>query len=310
MVTYILRRLLQGCVVILLLSFATFGLMHIAPGDPLNVLLGGQNARVTEEQIENIRSHWGLDRPFHEQYLTWLGNAARGDFGESIVRRGVPVMDMVSEAAVVTIQLNVLSVILAIGVAVPVGMIAALRRYSMFDYFTMLGATLGVAMPNFWIGLMLIVVFAALLGILPSAGLQSWQGFVLPVLVLAIEQTAIYARLMRSSTLDVMNQDYVNVAHAKGLQPYKIIIRHIARNALLPVVTMIGLRMSFILSGTIVVEQVFGLPGLGRMFLDSVLRHDYQVVQAIVFLFGVVVVLSNLFTDLAYAYIDPRIRLQ
>lgn len=310
MVTYILRRLLQGCVVIVLLSFATFGLMHIAPGDPLNVLLGGQNARVTEEQIENIRSHWGLDRPFHEQYLTWLGNAARGDFGESIVRRGVPVMDMVSEAAVVTIQLNVLSVILAIGVAVPVGMIAALRRYSMFDYFTMLGATLGVAMPNFWIGLMLIVVFAALLGILPSAGMQSWQGFVLPVLVLAIEQTAIYARLMRSSTLDVMNQDYVNVAHAKGLQPYKIIVRHIARNALLPVVTMIGLRMSFILSGTIVVEQVFGLPGLGRMFLDSVLRHDYQVVQAIVFLFGVVVVLSNLFTDLAYAYIDPRIRLQ
>jgi peptide/nickel transport system permease protein len=310
MLTYIIRRLLQGVAVILLVSFATFGLMHLAPGDPLDVLIGQQEARVTEEQIERIRQHWGLDRPFHEQYLTWLGNAARGDFGESIVRRGVPVSEMVTEAAVVTVQLNMLALIVAIVVAIPIGMVAALRRYSLFDYFTMLGATVGVALPNFWVGLMLIVLFAAILGILPSAGLQSWRGFILPVLVLAMEQTAVYARLMRSSTLDVMTQDYVNVARAKGLAQYPIIVRHIARNALLPVVTIIGLRMSFILSGTIIVEQVFSLPGLGRMFLDSVMRHDYQVVQAIVFLFGVVVVLSNLITDLAYAYIDPRIRFQ
>jgi peptide/nickel transport system permease protein len=310
MLSYILRRLLQGIVVILLVSFATFGLMHLAPGDPMDVLIGGQDARVTEEQIERIRSHWGLDRPFHEQYLTWLSNAARGDFGESIVRRGVPVLDMVSEAAIVTVKLNVIAVAISIAVAVPIGMVAALRRYSAFDYFTMLGATLGVALPNFWIGLMLIVVFAAILGILPSSGILTWKGYILPVAVLALEQTAVYARLMRSSTLEVMNQDYVNVARAKGLAQYAIVVRHVARNALLPVVTIIGLRMSFILSGTIVVEQVFSVPGLGRMFLDAVLRHDYQVVQAIVFLFGVVVVLSNLITDLTYAYIDPRIRIQ
>jgi peptide/nickel transport system permease protein len=310
MLRYIIRRLLQGIVVIFLLSFMTFGLMQIAPGDPIRLLTGQNNARMTPEQLENIRAHWGLDKPFHEQYLTWLGNALRGDFGTSLVRRGVPVTDMVSEAAMVTIKLNLYSWLLSLAVALPVGMIAALRRNSKFDYFTMLGTTFGVALPTFWIALMLIVLFASVVHWLPSSGLTSWKSWILPVVVLALDQAAVYARLMRSATLDVMNQDYVNVARSKGLAEVRVVLRHIARNALLPIVTIIGLRFSFILSGTIIVEQVFGLPGLGRMFFDSVTRQDYQVVQAIVFLFALVVVLSNLLTDLAYAYIDPRIRIE
>jgi peptide/nickel transport system permease protein len=308
MLTYIIRRLLQGIIVIFLVTVFTFGLMHLAPGDPIDIMVG--EARVTDEQIERIRAQWGLDRPVHEQYIVWLGNAVRGDFGQSVVRRGVDVSDMVFEAAWVTIQLNVLAMIVSIGVALPVGMIAAIRRYSSFDYFSMLGATLGVALPNFWVGLMLIFLFAGMLGILPSSGLRGPAHFVLPVAVLALEQTALLARMMRSSTIDVMTQDFVNVARAKGLAEMPVIFRHIARNALLPVVTIIGYRLSFILSGTIVVETVFSVPGLGQLFVTSVQRLDYQVMQAIVLLFAVAVVIGNLLTDLTYAYIDPRIRIQ
>jgi peptide/nickel transport system permease protein len=308
MLTYIIRRLLQGLVVIVIVSFLTFGLMHLAPGDPIDIMVG--EARVTDEQIARIQAQWGLDKPFHEQYITWVGNVLTGDFGQSVVRRGHPVLDMVLEGAWVTVQLNVLAMIVSIGVALPIGMIAAIRRYSSFDYFSMLGATLGVALPNFWVGLMLIFFFAGTLGILPSSGLRGWNYYILPVAVLALEQTALLARMMRSSTLDVMTQDFVQVARAKGLAEFPVILRHIARNALLPVVTIIGYRISFILSGTIVVETVFSVPGLGQMFVTSVQRLDYQVMQAIVLLLSVVVVLGNLLTDLTYAYIDPRIRIQ
>jgi peptide/nickel transport system permease protein len=308
MLTYIIRRLLQGLVVIVIVSFLTFGLMHLAPGDPIDIMVG--EARVTDEQIARIQAQWGLDKPFHEQYITWVGNVLTGDFGQSVVRRGHPVLDMVLEGAWVTVQLNVLAMIVSIGVALPVGMIAAIRRYSSFDYFSMLGATLGVALPNFWVGLMLIFFFAGTLGVLPSSGLRGWNYYILPVAVLALEQTALLARMMRSSTLDIMTQDFVQVARAKGLAEFPVILRHIARNALLPVVTIIGYRISFILSGTIVVETVFSVPGLGQMFVTSVQRLDYQVMQAIVLLLSVVVVLGNLLTDLTYAYIDPRIRIQ
>ncbi|TVR74328.1 MAG: ABC transporter permease [Sphaerobacteraceae bacterium] len=308
MLTYIIRRLLQGMVVILLVTVFTFGLMHLAPGDPIDIMVG--EARVTDEQIERIRAQWGLDRPVHEQYFVWLGNAFQGDFGQSVVRRGTDVSEMVTEAAWVTLQLNILAMIVSIGIALPVGMIAAIRRYSTFDYVSMLGATLGVALPNFWVGLMLIFLFAGTFGILPSSGLRTWSAFILPVAVLALEQTALLARMMRSSTIDVMTQDFVNVARAKGLAEFPVIFRHIARNALLPVVTIIGYRLSFILSGTIVVETVFSVPGLGQLFVTSVQRLDYQVMQAIVLLFAVAVVVGNLLTDLTYAYIDPRIRIQ
>ncbi|MDR7423504.1 MAG: ABC transporter permease [Armatimonadota bacterium] len=305
---YVATRLAQGVVVIFLVSVGTFGMMHLIPGDPVSLMLG--EGRVTQEQIDLIRRKWGLDRPIHEQYLTWMGNMLRGEFGQSVVRSGVPVRTMIAEAARVTITLNLIAFVLSIAVAIPAGILAAVRRYSTFDYLIMVAATVGVALPNFWVGLMLIVLFSVVLRWLPPYGLGSWHGYVLPVLVIVIGQLALLARLMRSSTLDNLGEDFARTARAKGLREGAVVVRHVVRNALLPIVTVIGYRLAFILSGTIVVETVFALPGLGQLFVESVNRVDYQVVQAIVLLLSVLVVLGNLATDMVYGLIDPRIRIR
>lgn len=305
---YILVRLAQGALVIFLVSVGTFGMMHLIPGDPITLMVG--EAFISQEQIDAIRARWGLDQPLHVQYLTWVGNMARGEFGESVVRVGTPVRTMIAEAARVTIILNVVAFLVSIAIAIPAGIAAAVRRYSGFDYTIMVTTTVGLALPNFWVGLMLIVIFSLWLPWLPPFGLPSWQGYVLPVAVIASGQMALLARLMRSSTLDNMNEDFVRTARAKGVHERWVVMRHVVRNALLPVVTVIGYRLSFILSGTIIVETVFALPGLGQLFILSVDRMDYQVVQAIVLLLSVLVVLGNLVTDVAYGFIDPRIRVQ
>lgn len=305
---YIAARLAQGLVVIFLVSIGTFAMMHLIPGDPVSLMIG--EGRISQEQIDLIRAKWGLDRPLHEQYLTWIANMLRGDFGQSVVRSGVPVRTMISEAAKVTITLNLIAFILAIIIAIPAGIFAAVRRYSAFDYIIMVTATVGVALPNFWIGLMLIVAFSLLLRWLPPFGLGSWHGYVLPVTVIVIGQLALLARLMRSSTLDNLGEDFVRTARAKGLRESLVVTRHVVRNALLPIITVIGYRLAFILSGTIVVETVFALPGLGQLFVESVNRVDYQVVQAIVMVLSILVVVGNLLTDLAYGFIDPRIRIR
>ncbi|MCG8347431.1 MAG: ABC transporter permease [Chloroflexales bacterium] len=310
MLRYILVRLLQGVLVIFLVSIATFVIMRLLPGDPVYLLLGEGQVQITQEQIDAIRAKWGLDRPWHEQYLTWAWNMLRGDFGDSIIRIGVPVRDMIFEAAPVTALLNLYALGVALIIAIPAGIIAGVKRNSLFDYLTAFGSTLGVALPNFWIGLMLIVVFAGMLGWLPPFGLRSWQGYILPVAVLATEQMAVIARVMRGATIETLNQDYVRTAYAKGLRGSAVILNHAVRNALLPVVTVIGFQIAFLLSGTIVVETVFALPGIGRLFIDSVFRLDYQVVQSIVVVLSGLVVVVNLLTDLAYALIDPRIRIE
>jgi peptide/nickel transport system permease protein len=308
MARYIISRIAQGILVIFLVSIVTFIVMRLIPGDPVFLLLGEGQVQITEEQIEAIRAKWGFDLPWHEQYLLWAGNMLRGDFGDSIIRTGVPVRDMIFEAMPVTLQLNGLALLVAIAVAIPAGIIAGVRRNSVFDYTTAFGSTLGVALPNFWIGLMLIVIFAVSLRWLPPYGLRSWQGYILPVAVLATEQMAVFTRVMRGATVEVLNQDFIRTARAKGLREMVVVGRHAVRNALLPVVTVIGFQIAFLLSGTIVVETIFALPGIGRLFIDSVFRLDYQVVQSIVVLLSVLVVVTNLLTDLVYAVVDPRIR--
>jgi peptide/nickel transport system permease protein len=308
MARYIISRIGQGILVIFLVSIVTFIVMRLIPGDPVFLLLGEGQVQITEEQIAAIRAKWGFDLPWHEQYLTWAGNMLRGDFGDSIIRTGVPVRDMIFEAIPVTLQLNGLALLVAIAVAIPAGIIAGTRRNSAFDYTTAVGSTLGVALPNFWLGLMLIVIFAVSLRWLPPYGLRSWQGYILPVAVLATEQMAVFTRVMRGATVEVLNQDFIRTARAKGLREMVVVGRHAVRNALLPVVTVIGFQGAFLLSGTIVVETIFALPGIGRLFIDSVFRLDYQVVQSIVVLLSVLVVVANLLTDLVYAVVDPRIR--
>lgn len=320
MLPYIIRRLLQGALVIFFISLITFAVMRLMPGDPVYMLLGEGEIRISQEQIDAIKAKWGLDRPYYEQYLVWAWNLLRGDFGDSLIRTGVPVREMIFEAMPVTGIINIIALFIALAVAIPAGIWAGVKRNSAFDYATAIGSTLGVSLPNFWLGLMLIVLFVLyipewfgdipLIGRIPPFGLRTWQGYILPVLVLTTEQLAVVTRVMRAATIEAMGQDYVRTAYAKGLSKYVVIVRHAVRNALLPVVTVIGFRIAFILSGTIVVETVFAIPGIGRLFTDSVFRLDYQVVQSVVVVLAVLVVLVNLLTDLTYAFIDPRIRIE
>jgi peptide/nickel transport system permease protein len=310
MLLYITRRLLQGVFIIFLVSVITFVIMRLLPGDPLMLLLGDGRIKMTEELREAIRQKWGFDRPYHEQYFVWLASLLRGDFGESLVRRGVPVREMILEAAPVTAFLNVISLLIAALIAIPAGIIAGVRRNSWFDYATAFFSTLGVSLPNFWVALMAIIVFAVMLGWVPPYGLKSWRGYILPVAVLATEQMALLARVMRGATIETLTQDYVRTARAKGLAERLVVTRHAVRNALLPVVTVVGFQIAYILSGTIVIETIFALPGIGRLFIDSLGRLDYQVVQSLVVVLAALVVLVNLLTDLVYAVVDPRIRIE
>ncbi len=293
---------------VFLVATVTFLILHLAPGNPIDVLVG--EASVSREQVEAIKHLWGLDRPLYEQYLTWLGNMARGNFGASVIRTGVPVGQMLLQAAPVTVTLNLLAFVISATIAIPVGILAGVRRYSAFDYIGTVGATLGVALPSFWVSLMVIILFAVKLGWLPPFGLLSWKGYVLPVAVLATEQTAVIARLMRGSIAAVLSQDYVRTGRAKGLAEGAVVLRHAVRNALLPVITVLGYRMAFLLSGTIIVETVFALPGVGRLLTDSVYHLDYQVVQVIALVLAAIVVTANIATDLVYALVDPRIRIR
>ena len=308
MAAYLINRLVQGIFVLFLVSLLTFFVMYFMPGDPARTMVG--QARVTEEQLEAIRDKWGLNDPWYERYGAWIGNLVTGDLGTSMMRPGQDIGDMIASAASMTIRLNLMSFTLSLLIAIPIGVLAAVRRNSVLDYISTLGSTFGVAIPNYWIGIMAIVLFSVKLGWLPAYGADSWKSYILPVIVLSIEEMAAVMRLMRGTTIEVLSQDYVQTARAKGLAQKVILMRHVVRNALLPVVTLLGYRIAFILSGTIVVETVFAWPGLGQLFFDAISNQDLQVVQAIVLLLTSVVVIMNILTDLTYAVIDPRVRVQ
>lgn len=308
MAAYLIKRLLQGALVLAIVSFLTFTVMFFMPGDPARTMVG--QARVTEEQLDTIREKWGLNDPFHERFLSWIGNLLSGDLGTSMMRPGQNIGDMILDASKMTIQLTSMSFIISLSIAIPVGILAATKRNSFLDYFTTVGSTAGVAIPNYWIGIMGIVIFSQQLGWLPAYGADSWKSYVMPVVVLSIEEMAAVMRLMRGTTIEILGQDYIKTAQAKGLSRYAVLFGHVIKNAFLPVITLIGYRIAFILSGTIVIETVFAWPGLGQLFFDAISNQDLQVVQAIVMLLTVIVVTMNILTDLTYAIIDPRVRVQ
>ena len=308
MVTYLVNRLLQGVFVLFLVSLLTFFVIYFMPGDPARTLVG--QARVTEEQLDAIRNKWGLNDPWYERYSEWITNLVTGDLGTSMMRPGQSIGDMIADGASMTVRLNLMSFTISLLVAIPIGVLAAVKRNSVLDYISTLGSTLGVAIPNYWIGVMAIVLFSVKLGWLPAYGADSWKSYILPVVVLSIEEMAAVMRLMRGTTIEVLSQDYVQTARAKGLAQNAILMRHVVRNAMLPVITLLGYRIAFILSGTIVVETVFAWPGLGQLFFDAIANQDLQVVQAIVLLLTSVVVIMNILTDLTYAVIDPRVRVR
>lgn len=306
MLRYAVRRILQSVVVLFAVSALSFFLLHLAPGDPVDLLIG--QSPMTSEQIAAIRHFWGLDRPAQEQYAVWLSNMARGDLGESVGFGGRKVAGLIGDAAPATLVLNILALALSTLLAIPAGIVAALRKNSTYDAAVMLGSVLGVSLPNFWLGLMLVVLFSLILKVLPAFGQTDWRSYLMPVFVLATEQTALIARMSRATMLEILDNEYVRTARAKGLPERWVIVRHALRNALLPIVTLIGYRIGFLLSGTIVIETVFGWPGIGRLLFQAIGTRDYALVQAITLLGATLVVLANLVTDLAYVLIDPRVR--
>jgi ABC-type dipeptide/oligopeptide/nickel transport system permease component len=306
MTRYIIRRLLYTIPVMLMVSIVVFGILHIAPGDPAT-LLAGEDAR--PEDVELVRANYGLDQPLYVQYGVWLANTLRGDLGRSIVTRR-PVLDEVLARLPSTVELAFASLLIAMVAGIMVGVISATHQYSILDHAMMILALLGISVPVFWLGLVLIFFFAVDLRMFPTGGSGTLQQLVLPSVTLGAASMAIIARMTRSSMLEVIRQDYVRTARAKGLAEQTVILRHALKNALIPVVTVIGLQFGYLLAGTVLTETVFSRPGLGRLLVASITSRDFPVVQGTLMLLSISFVLINLLVDLLYGFLDPRIRVE
>lgn len=312
MTPYLLKRILIGLLTLVFASMVVFAMLEIVPGDPARVMLG-MNA--SEDAIQALREQMGLNQPLLMRYLAWLGGLLTGDFGRSYTY-SVPVIDLVKERLVVSLPLALIALFLSTVIAIPVGLFAAARRGRASDT-TIMGATqLGVAIPNFWFALLLVYIFAVGLKLVPAGGFPGWgagiwpalKALILPAIALALPQAAILARVTRSALLDVLNEDYIRTARAKGLPTRKVMWRHALRNAMIPVLTIMGLQFSFLLAGTIIIENVFYLPGLGRLIFQAITQRDLIVVESVVMLLCATVILVNLLVDLSYAVVDPRLR--
>jgi peptide/nickel transport system permease protein len=298
--------------VLIIVGVIVFGLMHFIPGDPASAMLGRD---ATVEQKEALRARLGLDEPVPVQFVTWFGNALRLDFGESLFMHQ-PVTEALLDRVQPTALLTLYALTLSILIAIPAGVIAAVRANSLLDRLLMVIAISGVAIPGFFFGILLILLFAVVLGWLPSGGyvglnedpVQHFQYMVLPTLALGFSAAGLLARLVRSTMLDVLNEEYVRTALAKGLKESHVVLRHALRNAMIPVLTIIGISLAGLLGGAIVIETVFNIPGMGRLLADSVVRRDYPLVQGAVLLIAALEVLIMLLVDLLYAYADPRVR--
>ena len=334
MLSYIIKRVLGVIPVLLCVSMLVFGFLRLIPGDPALVMLG---ERATPENIARVREQLGLNKPIYEQYLTFVSHALRGDLGRSILRQE-PVTQEIIRRFPATIELALAALLFAIAVGIPAGVISAVRRGSWFDSSSMLVALTGVSMPIFWLGLMLIYLFAVVLHLLPTGGrldastqlapitnlvlvdsllrgnipvfIQGLRHLLLPALALGTIPMAIIARMTRSSMLEVLGQDYIRTAHAKGLMARTVVVRHALRNAWLPIITVVGLQVGILLSGAILTETVFSWPGIGRWLVDAIYARDYPIVQGVTLIIALIFVVVNLSVDILYALVDPRIRFE
>ena len=297
-------RTLQSIALLWLVTVVVFALLHLTPGDPATVMLGEQ---ATPEQLRDLRSALGLDEPFVMQYARFLGHAVTGDFGRSI-RAQRPALEVVLERLPATLLLSAGAFVFALFVGMPIGVVSAVKRLSLWDHGSMALALLGQSMPVFWLGLMLIVVFSVNLRWLPVSGWGTPQHLVLPAVTLGTFLIGLIIRLTRSSMLDVLGQDYVRTARAKGLAERAVIVRHALRNALIPVVTLLGLQLGLLLGGAVITETVFAWPGVGMVTVTAIHQRDYPVVQCAVFVSAVLVVVINWAVDTLYNVLDPRIR--
>lgn len=331
----IFRRILTAIVLMFATAVVVFVVMRLIPGDPVDIIIG-QGGAATQQDLDRMRQEFHLDRPLHEQLYRFLVDAVQGNLGTSIVKRR-PVMRILMNTLPATIELAFTALVLSLLVAVPVGIISALRQSSMVDRLTMASAFLGISMPHFWLGIVAILLFSVRLGWFPTSGridfavfLEPVTGFflidsiltrnwaalvdtarhlVLPALVLGASLMAIVARIMRASMVEVLREQYVLVARAKGLTARAILLHHSLRNALIPTVTVVGLQIGVLLGGNMIVETVFGWPGMGRVVVDAIFSRDYPLVQGAVMLYTIFFVMSNLLVDILYTYLNPRIEL-
>ncbi|AEP86095.1 MULTISPECIES: ABC transporter permease [Bacillus] len=314
MVTYIVRRTLMSLPILLGITILSFAIMKAAPGDPMSLMM---DPTISQADRAKFIEKYGLNDPEPVQYLKWLGNMLQGDFGTSIVKKGTPVSDLILSRLPNTLVLMVFSTLVALLISIPFGVLSAKRPYSKLDYGITVTSFLGLAIPNFWFGLILIMVLSVNLGWFPTGGVSTLNAdfsifdrlhhLILPAFVLATADMAGITRYTRSSMLDVLKQDYIRTARAKGFKENKVIFKHGLRNGLLPVITIFGLMIPSFIGGAVVVEQIFTWPGLGKLFIDSAFSRDYPVIMAMTVISAVLVVLGNLIADILYALVDPRI---
>jgi len=311
---YLIRRAFALIITLWLVSLITFALLHIIPGDPAQLILGTE---APPEALAELRAQLGLDRPLVVQYFDWLWRALRGDMGVSL-RQERPITSLIAERLPVTLSLATLAMLIALAVSLPLGVLAAARWNTPVDYATLVFTQLGIAMPSFWTGILLILVFSLFWHLLPTGGYVGWsesplealRHLAMPSLALGLAMAALLTRMTRASMLEVLNQNYIRTARAKGLSERALIIRHALKNALIPVVTVVGLQLGFLVGGSIIIEHVFALPGLGRLLLSAIYTRDIPLIQGLVLFMTTAVVVSNFAVDVMYAYLDPRISLR
>jgi peptide/nickel transport system permease protein len=305
---FVARRVATMLLVLVGVSVLTFSLLFITPGDPAETILrqqmGGQTP--SQEAITQFRAEQGLNRPIPIQYVDWVTDVLQGDLRESYYQQ-TPVSTMIMNRLPATLELAVAGMIVALVVAIPTGIVSAVHKGAAPDYLSQFAALLGVSMPNFWLGYILIILFSLELGLFPVSGVGGFDKLVLPAVTLGTGMAAIVTRLVRSSMLEVLEEGYIDTARSKGLTERIVVYKHALRNALIPVVTIIGLQFGYLLNGAVIVEIVFQRPGLGALLIDAIFARDYPVVQGLVLIIAVIFVVTNFVVDLTYRYIDPRI---
>ncbi|MBN1190110.1 MAG: ABC transporter permease [Dehalococcoidales bacterium] len=316
MATYIVRRLIQSFFVVILIGTIVFFFMRLLPGDPILLIVSQrQTTMVTSEQLDMLRHEFGMDRPMVVQYFDWVGDVLRGDFGISIYSHN-PVSQEIFKRALISLNVGLAAFIVGNLIGIPLGIIAAVRRGTWLDTVVTIFANIGITVPHFWLGIVLMYVFALALGWLPAVGYTSpftdlgmnIKKILMPIACLALYPLSGTARQTRSSLLEVMRQDYIRTAWSKGLAERVIVLKHALRNGIIPVVTLAGVSLTHIIGGEVLIEMVFNIPGMGRLLVTSITNQDYPYVQAIILLIAVFVVVINLLVDLAYGHLDPRVR--
>jgi ABC-type dipeptide/oligopeptide/nickel transport system permease component len=310
MINYTIKRIFEVIPVLLIVSIIVFSVMHLLPGDPtLLMLAGAEGGSIPQERLDELRIIMGLNKPLYEQYYNFISNAISGDLGTSI-RLRTPVTEILLQKFPYTIKLSLLGLMIAIFLGVVIGLVAALFKDTWLDHFSMTFSLIGVSMPIYWLGLLLILFFSINLNIFPSSGATGWKSIVLPALTLGFVSAGLISRLLRSSLLEVLNEDYIRTAKGKGLTDKIILIKHALKNAMIPVITILGLQFGNMLAGAVVTETVFSRPGLGRLVVNGILWKDYPLVQGTVLFIACIYVLVNLFVDISYYWFDPRIKLK